>query len=298
MQKLFDSIRGYRTARTLLLGATAALSLAMAGCDPSDTQAGASSASGAPSAKSGSAATAQEQLQAAVEKLWTARVNEDWRTAFEFLPPDVRARSNPDQYIQWAQAEEPFIVSAFTVKSIEIDGELGWVDVTNDVAVRKMMGEKPRTVTTIEKWLLTDGQWMPVIKEQFDAYPGKPSERSASEEARLRERFELAASLREKADWPAVFEFVEPADREMIPFDSWEHSVDAITVLSHETLWVEAIEHRGRVRAKYRQKINDPNLTKLQPEDFLIIERWIAVDGQWYIDLLDNARAASDRSKS
>ena len=49
--------------------------------------------------------------------------------------------------------------------------------------------------------------------------------------------------------------------------------------------WVEAIGENGKVRVTIKYKSSDPNLKKAPPKFVRITERWIKVDGEWYVDV-------------
>ncbi len=44
----------------------------------------------------------------------------------------------------------------------------------------------------------------------------------------------------------------------------------------------------------YRRKLNDPSVSKLDPQEDRVIENWIKIDGQWYRDLETTPKKAND----
>ncbi len=307
-----------RGSRRLALAAPllAAWAACCSGCGPSDSQARATAdrqreTTGA-TAKSEQQSTGSdrtpshaeqiEQLRAAATTLWDARVKEDWAAAYDYLPENIRQRATREEYVAWSSAEEPFITHAYEIKAVYVDGDFGWVELTNTLSMRRMQGDVPRQSPGLEKWQLVrtpsgEPTWLPISKELYKLYPDSPSRRNAAEEARLRERFIESARLREQADWEGLYAMSEPDDRQYLAFEQFVHAMEETTFLEHEVLWVEVIGDLGRVHASFVQRLNDPNMRKLPPKSFTVTERWVPVDGQWYLDL-NVDRATVERSQS
>ena len=77
---------------------------------------------------------------------------------------------------------------------------------------------------------------------------------------------------------------VDPNDRPLIAEGQFIDNQMLTRYITHRVHWVEAINDRGVVRIEVKQKMTDPSLTKLPPDHIIINERWIQVDGEWYID--------------
>jgi hypothetical protein len=98
-------------------------------------------------------------LKERVQRLWNAKVAEDWRGVYEYMPPDWRQRMPLEQFLR---SKARFVYSTPVVEWVEI-GELGdararvsFGQRLNDPAISKM---KPQPTSLIEPWIKVDGTW-------------------------------------------------------------------------------------------------------------------------------------------
>lgn len=227
-----------------------------------------------------------EQLRARAERLWTARVKEDWSTLYTLQEPRRRAAITEDDFVAWCQDNEPFRYQRFQLGRVETDGGLGWVEVQCAATVRKFPSVPARSVTRWEKWRVVEEQWYPVPLAQLDNYPGPPAVRNRAEEQRLREVFEQAWQARQEHDWERLYALTDPRDHEQVSAEDFIAGESLFERLSCALDWVEVIGDRGRVRALYEIRMNDPHMSKMAPAEMYLIEPWVKLNGQWYRDLL------------
>lgn len=224
-------------------------------------------------------------LQARARQLWTAKMHEDWDTAFLFEDPRTRENVDPAEFVAWCKTSEPFRVRSFDIGQALIDGEMGWVEISCRTSVTKFPNAPPQDIDRWEKWRTVDGQWYPVPRTELDAYPISPALRDVDEEARLQDRFEESWAQRQARDWGGLFAMTDPHDRAEIQEDQFARAHQMVEFLSKEVQWVQIVCGEGIVRVAYRHKTTDPSLTKLPQRWTYVSERWVDRDGEWYLDL-------------
>jgi len=225
-------------------------------------------------------------LQSRAETLWTAKVEEDWKTAFLFLDPRQRAETTEAEFTAWSQENDPLKMLSYSVERVQIAGDLGWVEVHYRAAVRKYPDLPPRDAHQWQKWRLVAGHWYPVRPQEWSSYPAAPALRDAEEETRLRSRFLESWDARHADRWSELYEMSDPRDKDDVPVEEFVDAESRFAYLSYELHWVEVQGDRGSVRVSYRHKVTDPSLTKLLARVAVLTEHWKKRDGQWYRDLI------------
>lgn len=220
-------------------------------------------------------------LRERAAKLWTARTQEDWATAFLFEEPERREQIDLETYVDWHVKNEPFKTHAFRLGKVQTDRNLGWVEVECRTSLRKFENVPPRDVRRWEKWRVAEGDWYPVPAPEKDRYPEAPALRDAAEEKRLRARFDAAWAARQRGDPKAYYEFVDPAEREQVTLELLTEYESLYRYLSCNVRWVEVIGVNGRVRVEYERKRTDPSLQKMPPELSEVTERWVKREDDW-----------------
>ncbi|HNQ23737.1 MAG TPA: hypothetical protein PKK06_11640 [Phycisphaerae bacterium] len=229
----------------------------------------------------------EARLRARAARLWDARQREDWATAFEFLDPDDRGGATVDAYGEWSSKNEPFVVRSFDLGRVLTEGTCGWVEVNASLAVRKYRDIPARPAHHWEKWRVAEGEWYPVSKKNLDNYPAAPPERDAAQEQLLRTRAEEAARAQIAREWDHLYELTDPRDRETVSREDLEAGFEALEFRSFEVHWVEVLSDRGVVRITYEHKLRDPSLTKMPATRSTNNEKWVRIDGQWYLDIVN-----------
>lgn len=225
-------------------------------------------------------------LRERVEKLWSARQAEDWRTVFTFEDPELQAASTPEEFESWSSENEPFKVVSFSVLGVEQQGDLGWAELDTKMGVRRFPTAPIRDIQRWETWHRLDGTWYPIPRGADDQYPVAPSRRDADAEAALRARFAEAWKARKSADWKALFQMIEPQDRAQTDETSFALVQNKIKFLDADVEWVQVVGSAGVVRVDYKHRFNDPSLTKMTPRNLVVNEDWVLIDGTWYLDVV------------
>lgn len=230
------------------------------------------------------AATPVETLRARAKLLWDAKVAEDCATVFLFEPLRGQEGVTEEDFCVYFKTEEPFKVQSCTVGEALVEGEMGWVELDVTTSMRRFPSAAPVSTHRWERWHLVNDEWRPVPANLLDSYPAAPPERDLAAEADLRARFEESWQARVDRDWPRLFDFIDPRDREQIDLTVFSDSHELIEYISCNVHWVEVIGDSGIVRATVHHKINDPSLTKMDARDAAIREEWIRFEGEWYLD--------------
>ncbi|MHC5002538.1 MAG: hypothetical protein ACYTJ0_05385 [Planctomycetota bacterium] len=235
------------------------------------------------------AATAERSadvLRERAERFWRARLEEDWETAWEF--EDLRAvpDATKAQFVEWSRENEPFRVHEYEILRADADGSFGWVEVETSLSARRFPGAPVRTVQRWDNWQLVDGRWLPINARAKEQFPVARVLRDLAAEPALRARCQEFWEARRDEDWDRIVELCEPDDREQVGPLMLSESQGMLKYVSHEIFWVEATGDTGRSRVRFVHRLDDPSMTKAPPMALNMIENWVKVDGQWYVDLV------------
>lgn len=240
-------------------------------------------ASAAPSGAA-PAVRADEELRARAVALWRARQDQNWAEVFTFRTPAERKDAKVEEFVEWSNKNEPFLIQSHTIGAVEVSEPLGWVQVNYSTRIRQFPNQPPRDAEQWQKWRRIDGEWYPIAPREAQGYPEPPSQRNAAAEARLRARFAEYWKARTERDYQKLIDLTDPADRPELTVEQVQEIEGKISFLDARIEWVEAIGERGRMAVTYKHKLDDPSLTKAPPRETTLIERWIESDGEWYLD--------------
>jgi hypothetical protein len=229
--------------------------------------------------------TPVDALRRRAERLWQARLDQDWSAMFAFQDPQAVEGVSEEEYVAWAEENEPFLIEDYRLGDVITNGEMGWVEVYSRTGMRRFPAVPPRDVHRWEKWRIRDDRWFPVPPKELQYYPASPAERDTAEEPRLLARFEESWEARRQRDWDRLLELTDPAVRGEIPPEEFAESQELIEYLDCDVRWVEVLGDHGSVLVAIRHKLNDPSMSKLPPRTVVVTERWVKVDGEWYRDL-------------
>ncbi|MEM7227546.1 MAG: hypothetical protein AAF432_01900 [Planctomycetota bacterium] len=233
-----------------------------------------------------SAADPDAEFRHHVQRLWDARRDRDWAITFEYQHDMNIAGGSVEEYVQWADENEPFIVQDYELLDIAIDGEFAWAQIASQDSIRRFEHLPPRNSERWEKWYRDADGWRPVPGQLDESYPTAPVYRIREFEPALRQRFVQAWTAQQRSDWASFEDVLEPADRDKLDAESFESATTAMNLIGCDVKWVQAIGNAGKVHFEVEFKINDPSLTKLPSQKRDITEEWwVRIDGQWYIDL-------------
>gem|GEM_PF-1598015 len=255
------------------------VSLALSACVSDGGAKG--NAGGRPRSKQADVAT----LRGRANELWTARKDENWQFAFGFEDPAERKEWELVKYEEWQKTNFPFKVLSFELGGVDVDDDLGWVEVNYNSRVRKFPDVPPRDASMWQRWHRVDGAWYPVHPRYLDQYPEPPTRRDAAQEVRLRTRFLESFECRKTRDWKHMWELLDPRDRKESKPEDLAEIEEINEYRSCQVKWVEAINTQGRVLAVYERKIADPNLKTMKPMFNEEMEKWVLFEGEWYRDL-------------
>lgn len=225
-----------------------------------------------------------EDLTRHAQRLWSARVAEDWKTVFEYQQIESE-NVTADDFAQWSTANEPFVVRSYTIEDVVVDDDMGWIEAEYESTMRQFPNSPPRVSKRVEKWQIVDGRWKLIPPEKLDLYPESPKVRDREQEERLTDRFRQSWEARAAEDWDALYAMADPRDRGDVSLDAFAEAKELTKFIDYEIDWVEVIDNVGTVRVAITHKLNDPNMQKLPPTTLVMSEKWVQVDGQWYMDL-------------
>jgi hypothetical protein len=217
------------------------------------------------------------------ERMWSSKVQDQWETVFELLPPEEQEIGvDKDTYAKYQRDKGWFKFEAAKVNEVVVDKDFAWVDVSFTTSLRQYP-TMPKTETRMWEFWLKRADWRPVPHESASQFPLKPPTlRDAASEAALLQRIEQQWKAFEALDWPAIYDMADPKYRSVVSREEFLKRRTRYVYLSHKVEWVEAYGNAARAKVSYRQKLNDPTLHKLLPTDESNFEGWVKVDGEWF----------------
>ncbi len=227
---------------------------------------------------------ASQSLTERAQTFWDARVKGDWGAVYSFLSAEEKARFSKEEFVNYRKEQGPFRFHSAKIEDVAQTDDLGWVKVEYSIQSAVFADLPAENVQKWDIWQKRDGQWYPILKKAYrKSVPQLPPKmRSAQEEASLAQRANELWKAKEKEDWVLIYRYLEPSFRENVPSEEFQKSKALSSYLSHSLEWVEVIGDQGRVKVTYTHKLNDPTLTKSEPEADEMIEEWIRVDGEWF----------------
>lgn len=238
-----------------------------------------------PVSKQGRGGNPVDALRQRAGTLWAAKQNKNWSVAFSFEDPKIRDKSNEAEFVTWSEENEPFVVHSHTIGRVDVEKDMGWVEVNYSSTIRRFPNVPPREATQWQKWRLVDSTWYPVPPKELKYYPEPPSKRDLAGEARVRERFAEAWQFRKTNDWENYYQFFDPRDRGGFSPEALEEAEAMTTAEAYDVKWIEAMGAHAKVHVVYTRRVADKNLTKLPTVRSIENEDWVKVEGEWYRDL-------------
>jgi hypothetical protein len=243
---------------------------------------------------SGSLQAAQDERKALTERataFWEARVKGDWATVFDYLSESERKGGTKEQYVTFSKEKGPFHYLSFKLGDVEVEGDVGWVKTAFEVEPMKFPGLPPNKLDTWQVWEKRDGKWYPIPNErqqEVPKLPPRPDLRNLKEESAVIGRANEFWQAREKEDYKSVYQYLPPAFREKVPADEFLSKKALNTYVRHSIHWAEVSGDHAKVRITVDFRPNDPNLTKMDPSRETIMQEWIKVNNQWYLDIRES----------
>ncbi len=224
-----------------------------------------------------------DALAAAADRLWQARIADDFASMYEFQRADFQEANTMDAYIEWSEANEPFKWESFEIGEVYAQGQIGWVEVQQSVAMRRMPSVPPRDTRVWEPWMHIEDRWLPVNSPTAGNLPQTPAIRDIDAETELAERFEKSWQYRHDREWAKLFDMMSSESKSTTTAQQFADAQDLLIFVQCRVEWVEVIDDAGRIGAFVQFKYNDPSLQKMQPKTTLVIERWIRENGEWVL---------------
>jgi hypothetical protein len=237
----------------------------------------------------GTLQAAQDDSKALRERaktFWEARVKGDWATVYDYLSEAEISGRTKEQYVAFSKEKGPFTFTSYTLGEVDVDGDLGWVKTVCDFYPTQFRGVRPTHMDRWEIWEKVDGKWYPVSRQQYEDYPKLPPRlRPLAEEKAVTARANGFWQAREKNDYTSVYQHCSPAFRESIPVEEFLSKKAQYLYVSHQILWAEVEGDRANVRVTVSYRPNDPHLTKMTPVQETIVQPWIKVNNQWFVEI-------------
>jgi len=163
-----------------------------------------------------------------------------------------------------------------------VDGDTGWIDVTTELGMRRFPEVDAQTTRHWDTWQKIDGIWYPVPPDRTAQFPRSPALRDGAAEAIIRDRVAAAWAARSSREWSDLYEYAQPAFRDVVLAEEFGDALDQILFLEQKLNWVDAANGEAKVFVSYLVKTADPNMTKIEPHWAHLVEYWSLIDGEWY----------------
>jgi hypothetical protein len=239
-----------------------------------------------PAASAAPADRPEDTLRRRAEKFWKARVAEDFASLYDYQEPEVQATTTKDEFVAQSR-EDPGVFKYYSwdLGRAEVHENIGWIEVRAVGRVVRFPDTPRQNLNRWDTWQLIDGEWYPVMGEARGNMPEPPSKRNAEEEGWLSKRFQEYWEARRTANYPILYEYLNPADRQAIKYDHFAETEAWFKFLDCRVAWTEVIGERGRVGIYYTARTSDPHLSKTAPVTKFIVESWVKSDGLWFRDV-------------
>jgi len=112
---------------------------------------------------------------------------------------------------------------------------------------------------------------------------GLPPSPHKDPEARLRERASEYWEARKRGDLVAQYGFQPPPYREQVTLSAFVRGRGATQILSCDITEVSVKDGDGLVKLKLTYKASHPLLVNRPPAEMDLEQRWVRVDGDWYV---------------
>jgi hypothetical protein len=233
---------------------------------------------------------AQDETKALRERattLWEARVKGDWGTVYDYLSESKEiGTATKQQYIDFSKEKGPFVYVSYKVGEVEVDEDTGWVKTAFALRPLRFPEYPPNRVEQWQLWEKRDGKWYPIPKERMADEPKlPPSLRPLKEERAVTARADGFWQAREKSDYGSLYQYLPPSFREKVSKEEFLGKSALNVYVDHQVHWAEVEGDRANVRVTVGSRPNDPNLTKMDPNYETILQEWIKVKDQWYLDV-------------
>jgi hypothetical protein len=222
-------------------------------------------------------------LEPLAKRFWAAEVQPDYEAVYDMLSPAEKNSITRDDYVKQRREVGPVRYLAAEVGEIEFAQELAWVHVKFEwMFPRYPSPGKP--ASTWHLWRYADG-WHPIPLGQRDQWPEFPPRlRPAADEAALAKRTAGLWKAKAEQDWKGVYSYMPPEYRARIPLEKFLSSKARFLYINPQVEWVEVTGNEARASIAFLYRFNDPSVSKMPPIEQKVIEPWVKVDGDWYLN--------------
>jgi hypothetical protein len=225
-------------------------------------------------------------LQERAKEFWEARVKGNWATVYDYLSETELGGRTKEQYVAFSKEKGPFTFLSYKLGEVEVEGNVGWVKTVCDFTPTQFPGVRPTHMDRWEIWEKEDGKWYPVPRQLYENYAKLPPRlRPLDEEKAVTARVNGFWQAREKSDYASVYQYCSPAFRESVSAEEFLSKKAQYLYVSHKVLWAEVQGDHANVRVTVGYRPNDPHLTKMTPVQETIVQPWVKVNNQWFVEI-------------
>lgn len=231
----------------------------------------------------GAAAVDTQSFEALAKRFWAAEVQPDYEKVYGMLSSAEQNTMTRDDYVKLRKEVGPVRYLAAEVREIEFAEDLAWVHVKFEWMFPRYPSPG-RPAETWHLWRYGDG-WHPIPIDERESWPILPPRlRPAADEAALTQRTTGLWKAKAEQDWKSVYAYMPPVYRARVPLEEFLKSKARLLYITPHVEWVEASGSEARASIAFLYKINDPAVSKMQPKEQKVVEPWVKVDGDWYLN--------------
>jgi hypothetical protein len=226
----------------------------------------------------------ESTLTERVKSYWELQVKDDWPGRYDFTSPAEREKRTREQFVE-ERKNAPLQYVSYNLGKMEISGAVAWAEVSFEAQVKIAPGSPSKKVTIWQPWKKQeDGQWSVLSPEEAEQEPKlPPSLRQTPDIAALTKRADELWKAKENERLNIVYEFCEPKFKAQTSMDEFVGKKALWAYHSHTLEWAETTGDSGKVKVTSVCKPTDPHVSKLAPQEKSSIEKWVKVDGVWYL---------------
>jgi hypothetical protein len=219
---------------------------------------------------------------------WELQLKDDWPGRYDFITPAARAQITRDQYVA-ERSNAPLHYISYDLGKFETSGNMAWMEVTFEAKVKFAPDSPAKKVSIWQLWRKDkDGQWCTLSPEESEQEPKlPPSLRATPDTEALAKRADELWRAKENLHLNTVYELIEPKFKEKMSIEEFTGKKGLLSYYSHAVEWAETTGDSGRVKIKSMSKPSDPHLSKGEPMETSSIEKWVKIDGLWYLKFED-----------
>ncbi len=229
------------------------------------------------------AAVDTQSLEPLARRFWAAEVKPDYEAVYGMLLPAEQNTITRDDYVKLRKEVGPVRYLVAEVGEIEFAQDLAWVHVKFEWMFPRYPSPG-RPGDTWHLWRYVDG-WHPIPLDERDRWPEVPPRlRPAADEAALAKRTAGLWKAKAEQDWKSVYSYMPPEYRARVPLEKFLDNKARFLYITPQVEWVEVTGSAARASIAFLYKFNDPSVSKMTPMEQKVIEPWVKVDGDWYLN--------------